>query len=100
MGGRLGERLVVPAEPEESDVVADNVLVGVQAKLEDSLGVGQTAGGHVVCTDDLVGSRNDVEGGCESKGNRFGLLEDSLAVLLDLGHWRGLGQGGEGKSGE
>lgn len=100
VGSSQGRGLVVSAEAEKSDVVADDVLVGVDAEVEVTLGTLQAASVLVLTVDNLVGGCNDVVSRGEGEG-RPGLLlvalEESLALLSGLDR-RGQAKGGaEGK---
>lgn len=68
VGGCQGRRLVLALEVHQGDVVADDILLGVNAVVEVADGAGQTAGGGVVAVDDLVGGSDDVVGCGEVEG--------------------------------
>lgn len=66
--GRERGGLVLALEIVEGDVVADCVLVGVEAEEVEAFGAGEAAGGGVVGIDDLVWSSENGEGGGEVEG--------------------------------
>lgn len=99
VGGRVGRRLVLSAESIEGDVVADDILLRVDAELEQTPAVGQAAGELVLAVNDL--SRSGLDLPSRGKGewdSGLGLeeAEDSLLVLLILWHGRSGCQSGEG----
>lgn len=65
VGRGRGGRLVVAAEVVQGDVVAEDVLVAVDAELVQACGAFQAAGVGVVGVDDLVWSGFDGVGGGE-----------------------------------
>lgn len=71
VGRGRGGRLVVAAEVVESDVVAEDVLVAVQAELVQAGSAFEAAGVGVVGVDDLIGSGIDGVGGGELEGAFF-----------------------------
>lgn len=66
--GRERGGLVLALEIVEGDVVADCVLVGVEAEEVEAFGAGEAAGGGVVGIDDLVWGSENGEGGGEVEG--------------------------------
>lgn len=72
VGGGDGGRLVVTLEAGEGDVVADDVLLAVDAELVDALGALEAAGVGVVGVDDLVGSCLKLVGRGEREGRLLG----------------------------
>jgi hypothetical protein len=70
--GGDGGGLVVALEAGEGDVVADDVLLAVNAELVDALGALEAAGVGVVGVDDLVGSGLDLVGRGEVEGTLLG----------------------------
>lgn len=62
---RDGERLVLALEAGNGDVVADDVLLAIQAKFVDAVGAAETAGVGVVGVDNLVRGGNKLVGGGE-----------------------------------
>lgn len=92
VSGSGGERLVLAAEAVEGDVVADDVLVGVDAVVEQASGALEAAGVGVHGVDDLIRASDDAVGGGEDEGERID--------LLGLGHGGGLGQGNKGQESE
>jgi hypothetical protein len=65
VGGRDGGRLVLALEAGDGDVVADDVLVAVEAEFE-------AAGEGVVSINDLVGGGNQFVGRGEVEGRKLG----------------------------
>lgn len=67
VGGRTGRGLVIAAKADELDAVADQVQIGVDAEIVESLGTLEAARESRVvgAVDDLVGSGDDVVGRCE-----------------------------------
>lgn len=99
VSGRIGRRLVLSAESIEGDVVADDVLLRVDAELEETPAVGQATGELVLAVDDFSGGGLDLPS--RGKGEWDGGLgleetENSLLVLLILWHGRSGCQSGEG----
>jgi phage-related protein len=93
VSSRVGRRLVVSTESEEGDIVADDVLVGVNAELEDALASLKTASELVVGVHDLVRSSKNLPGRSEGEGDVAALgLEEAKHALLML-HVRS-GRGG------
>lgn len=70
--GGAGGRLVVALEAGQGDVVADDILLAVDAELVDALGAFEAAGEGVVGVDDLVGGGDDLVGGGEGEGRLEG----------------------------
>lgn len=105
VGSSAGGGLEVAAESKEGDVVADDVLVGVDAVLEDSVGVGEAASELVLGVDDLVGGGLDVVDGGEVEGDALSLpalaadanVDESPLVVVD---GSGLGDGAKGEGSE
>lgn len=105
VSGSVGGGLEVAAEAKEGDVVADDVLVGVDAVLEDSVGVGEATGELVLRVDDLVGGGFDVVDGGEVEGNSLSLpalaadadVDESPLVVVD---GSGLRDGAKGEGSE
>lgn len=103
VSGSVGEGLVVAAEAKEGDIVADDVLVGVDAVLEDAVAALQATSELVLGVDDLVRGGQNIVGGCEGEGNTgvlvLGLgLEKKALVVLGIRSGRGDGQRAEGES--
>lgn len=99
VGGRGGRRLVVTLETIDGDVVADNILVGVDAKVEHASASLKTTSELVHGVDDLVGGGNDLVGRSEDEGAlMLGLGAGSQAPGV-LGDGGGLGQSGKGENG-
>jgi hypothetical protein len=63
MGGSACRGRVIAAEPSQSDIVADNVVFAVQAKLAETLSACKTAGQGVVSVHDLFRGRSNLECG-------------------------------------
>ena len=72
VGGRDGGRLVLALEAGDRDVVADDVLLAVEAELVDTAGALEAAGEGVVGVDDLLGDGDHFVGGGEVEGRGFG----------------------------
>jgi hypothetical protein len=72
VGGRDGGRLVLALEAGDGDVVADGVLLAVQAELVDAAGAFEAAGEGVVSINDLVGGGNQFVGRGEVEGRKLG----------------------------
>jgi hypothetical protein len=99
VSGRVGGRLVVSTESVESDVVANNVLVGVDAEFEEALTSLETASELVVGVHDLVRGGNNLPGRSEGEGDVAALgLEKAKDALLML-HVRCGRSGGKGAEG-
>jgi hypothetical protein len=99
VGGRGGGGLVVTLEAIDGDVVADDVLVGVDTEVEQASAALKTTREFVRGVDDLVGRGNDLVGRGEDEGALVlgvGTGSQTPGVLGDRG---GLGQSGEGKNG-
>jgi len=85
VSGSVGGRLEISTEAVEGDVVADNVLVGVDAELEETLASLESASELVVGVDNLVRSSMDFPGRSESEGDTAALgLEKAKDALLVL----------------
>lgn len=85
-----GRGLVVAAEVVERDVVADHVLVAVEAELVQAGGAGETAGVGVGGVDDLVGGGLDLVGGGELEGALLRDWEECVSIVVlevDWGCW-------------
>ena len=82
--GGAGGRLVVALEAGKGDVIADHVLLAVDAELVDALGAFEAAGEGVVGVDDLVGGCDDLVGGGEGERRLEGDWEGMLDRLLQL----------------
>ena len=121
VSGRLGGGLVLALESEEGDLVADRVLLGVEAELVQALGALEAARLLVVGVDDLVGGGNDylgrgevvalaavetelevkikVEAEVEVQAEEAALL--AVVVLsAEAQEGAGLGHGGQGNGGD
>ncbi len=72
MSGRLGGRLVVAAEAGDGDVVANHILVGVDAKVERAAAPLQAARKVVGRVNHLVGRGKNAKS--RGKGKRAGLF--------------------------
>ena len=72
VGGRDGGRLVLALEAGDGDVVADGVLLAVDAELVNAASTLETAGEGVVGVDDLLGDGDHFVGGGEVEGRGFG----------------------------
>lgn len=93
VSGRVGGRLVVSTESIESDVVADNILVGVDAELEKALASLEATSELIFSVHNLVRGGNNLPGRSEGKGDVATLgLEKAKDTLLVL-HVR-CGRGG------
>jgi hypothetical protein len=91
--GRVGGRLVVSTESVESDVVADDVFVGVDTELEEAIASLKTTSKLVISVHDLIRSGNNLPGRSEGERDVAALgLEKAKFTLLML-HVRG-GRGG------
>ena len=98
VSGSVGGRLVVSTEAVEGDVVADDILVGVDAELEETLASLESASELVVGVDNLVRSSMDFPSGSESEGNTaaLGLKKAKGALLvLHVRSGRGSSEGAE-----
>lgn len=101
VGCRAGGGLVLALEVNQGDVVADDILLGVDAVVEVANGSGQSTSEGIVVVDDLVRCRDHVVGRGEVEGARrapaalASLLgpANSMLDLLDNG-------GGGGSSGQ
>lgn len=82
VGGSVGRRLVLALEAEEGDLVADGVILGVDAELVDALGALETTGELVLGVDDLVRGGNDDVGGGEVVG--LSTTETKLEVEVEV----------------
>lgn len=102
VGGRQGRGLVVALEADEGDVVADDVLPGVDAVAVVADGALEAAGEGVVAVDDLVGGRDHVVGRGELEGTGAPVGLPVAAALLapdHLGEVVGDPHGGGGDGG-
>jgi hypothetical protein len=72
VGGRDGGRLVLALEAGDGDVVADDVLVAVEAEFVDTAGALEAAGEGVVGVDDLLRDSDHFVGGGELEGRGLG----------------------------
>jgi hypothetical protein len=72
VGGGEGGRDVVALEAGEGDVVADHVLLAVDAELVETVGALEAAGEGVVGIDDLFGEGLDLVGGGKVEGRLLG----------------------------
>ena len=72
VGGRDGGRLVLALEAGDGDVVADGVLLAVDAELVNAASTLETAGEGVVGVDDLLGDGDHFVGGGEVEGRGLG----------------------------
>jgi len=72
VGGSVGGGLVVALEAGQGDVVADDVLLAVDAELVQALGALEATGVLVLGIDDLVGSGDDLVGGGEVERRLLG----------------------------
>ncbi len=68
MGGGLGRRLIVAAEASDGDVVANHILVRVDAKVERAAAALQAASKVVLRVDDILGRGEHAVGRGECKG--------------------------------
>jgi hypothetical protein len=82
VGGRDGRRLVLALEAGDGDVVADDVLLGVDAELVQAAGALEAAGEGVVGVDDLLGEGDHFVGGGENEGRGLGDWK-MLVSLMD-----------------
>jgi hypothetical protein len=102
MRRRRGRRLVVALEPVDGDVEADDVLVDVDAVVEQPRAALEATRGLVLRVDDLVRggdnlvSRGELEGDLASVATVAGARGKTTGVL----DGRGLGEGREGEDGE
>lgn len=67
MRRRVGRAHIATLEAVQGNVVADDVVDGVDAVVEVAHGTREAAGRDADIADDLVGCGNDVVGGCEGK---------------------------------
>lgn len=95
VSGRGGRRLVVTSEAIDGDVVADDVLGGVDAEVEHASAALETTGELVLGVDNLVGAGDNVVGGGEGEG---AVSLDVTGNLLSASHRRGLGDGSESEN--
>jgi len=72
VGGRDSGRLVLALEASDGDVVADDVLLAVQAELVDTTGALKATSEGVVGVNDLLGDGDDLVGGGKVEGRGFG----------------------------
>jgi hypothetical protein len=72
VGGRDGGRLVLALEASEGDVVADGVLLAVDAELVKTASALEATGEGVVGVDDLLGDGDHFVGGGEDEGRGLG----------------------------
>ena len=96
MRGRDGRRVIIAAEASERNVVADNVLIAVDAIVIVALGADETAGVLVSGIDDLVGSGDNAVDRREPKRTVLVMLVVTLWLLLG-GYSDSQGREGEGK---
>lgn len=97
VGGSVGGRLVVTSEAIQGDVVADDILVRVDAKLEEALAALQSASVLVVCINNLIrGSKNFPDRSESERDATLRLKETKDALLmLHVRSWRGSSEGAE-----
>lgn len=100
VGGGGGRGLIVTLEAVDGDVVADGVLIGVDAELEQTSAALETACGLVGGADDLTGRGDDLVGGGEHEGTLGVLGLAAGGKALAVGNGRSLGQSGEGENSE
>lgn len=96
VGGTRGRRLVVAREAIDGDVVADDVLVCVNAEVEHASATLEATSELVLGVYHLVGAGNDIVGGGELEGT----IHVLIVALVGAGHGRGGGEGREGENGD
>lgn len=84
MGSSVGRRLVLSLESEEGDLVADDILLRVDAELVDTLSALEATSLLVVCVDDLVGGGDDGVGGGEVVGVAATETELEVKVKIEV----------------
>lgn len=102
MRRRRGRRLVVALESVDGDVEADNVLMDVDAVVEEPRAALEATRGVVLRVDDLVRGGDNLVGRGELEGDLAGVAtvaaaRGKTAGVLDGG---GLGEGREGEDSE
>lgn len=97
VGGSVGGRLVVTSEAIQGDIVADDIFVRVDAKLEEALATLQSASVLVVCIDNLIGGSKNFPDRSESeRDTTLGLKQTKGALLvIHVGGRRGSSEGAE-----
>lgn len=121
VGGSGGGRLVLALEAEGGDLVADDLLLSVDADLEDALGALQATSLLALGVDNLVRGGDDAVGGGEEGGLAAAeaelevkveveveievdeVAEEALAVVVlaaEVEDGGGLGSGREGDGGD
>lgn len=97
VGGSVGGRLVVTSEAIQGDVIADDIFVRVDAKLEEALAALQSASVLVVCINNLIrGSKNFPDRSESERDATLRLKETKDALLmLHVRSWRGSSEGAE-----
>lgn len=108
VGCRAGRGLVLALEVDQGDVVADDILLGVDAIVEVADGSGQSTSEGVVVIDDLVRcsdhvvSRGEVKGAGRAPAALASLLgpADSVLDLLDNGSGGGSSSQSQGDDSE
>lgn len=98
VGSRGGGGLVVTREAVDGDVVADDVLLGVDAEVEHAGAALKATGELVLRVDHLVGAGNDTVGRGKVEGavHVHGVV--GASDLVRAGHRRGLGDGSESEN--
>lgn len=97
VGGSVGGRLVVTSEAIQGDIVADDIFIRVDAKLEETLATLQSASVLVVCIDNLIrGSKNFPDRSESERDTSLRLKQTKSALLvIHVGGRRGSGEGAE-----
>lgn len=91
-----GRRLVVAREAVNGDVVADDVLVRVNAEVEHASASLKATSELVLGVYHLVGAGYDIVG----RGELKGAIHVLILALVGTGHGRGGGEGREGDDGD
>lgn len=97
VSGRGGRGLVVTGEAIDGDIVANNILGGVDAEVEHASAALKTTSGLVLGVDYLVGASDDVVGRGELERTVHVHHVVGAGDLVGAGHRRGLGEGSEGE---
>ena len=103
VGGGESRALVLALKAGEGDVVADDVVVGVDAELEQASSTLETSSRHIFHVDNVFGLGDDLVGRCEVERAVLALAETKVNIqvkaevdaALVTQDGAGLGEGGE-----